>query len=249
VRVLHTEANISSRTLTVQFDATNRVQQIRAEEQVRIESGASEAFGDVAEYDMQNEKIVLSGSPHWKVDQTKGRSDVLIFYPKTKEIMALHGVEMTFPGQSVGSVFGVNVRTNQAASISSTDEPVVIRSETFSRGTNVAVFHQNVRITDARGGMSSELITVVTGSSNQVQRIIAENRVRIEQEGFVATGSRADYNVATGLVHLTGEPELVSDDKSLKAESFIIDRSKNTFSVSPGKYRIQMQMKSKEPRP
>lgn len=240
VRVIHTDATISCSSLTVGFDATNRVQKIRAEGQVKIQSEESQAFGDVAEYDMQSEKIVLSGNPRWNVEESRGQSDVLIFYPKTREIMALQNVEMTLPGQSIGSMFAVNVRTNQTAG---TNTPIVIRSYSFSRGTNVAVFHKNVVITDARGRMSCDMVTIVTTGTNQVQRIIAENQVRIEQQDFTATGSRAEYNVATGLVHLTGEPQLISEDKSLRAEAFIIDRNRNTFSVAPGKYRIQMQMK------
>lgn len=240
VRVIHTDATISCASLTVGFDATNRVQKIRAEGQVTIQSEGSQAFGELAEYDMQSEKIVLSGSPRWKVEESEGQSDVLIFYPKTREIMALQNVEITLPGQSIGSMFAVNVRTNQTAG---TNTPIVIQSDSFSRGTNVAVFHKDVVITDARGRMTCDLVTIVTAGTNQVQRIIAENHVRIEQQDFTATGSRAEYNVATGLVHLTGEPQLVSEDKSLRAEAFIIDRNRNTFSVAPGKYRIQMQMK------
>lgn len=246
VRVVHPDAAISCMALTVSFDAGNRAQKIRAERNVKIESDGSQAFGDAAEYDMAAEKIVLSGNPHWSVQESKGSSRVLVFYPKTKEVLALHDVAMTLPGQSVGSMFAVNVRTNQPAA---TNDPIVIRSDTFSRGTNVAVFFENVLISDAKGKLSCGMVTVVSAGTNQVQRILAEDHVRIEQQGFAATGARADYDVATGLVHLTGDPELVSEGKSLRAEGFVIDRNKNTFSVAPGKYRIQMQMKSKSTPP
>jgi lipopolysaccharide export system protein LptA len=142
----------------------------------------------------------------------------------------------------VGTLFSVNVKTNQNIS---TNAPMVIRAESFSRGTNVAVFHENVEISDARGKMNCELVTIVSEGTNDVQRIIAEGGVRLEQPGLVATGSRAEYNAVTGLVHLTGEPLLVSEGRSLRAEAFIIDRNRNTFSVSPGRFRIEMPMTNK----
>ena len=239
VSVAHPEATISSSELTVSFNATNRIERIEAEEKVRVQNGASLAFGERAEYDLQTEKIVLSGSPHWKVEESTGKSELLMFYPKTQELLALHNVEMIVPGRSVGTLFAVNVKTNQAAG---TNAPMTIRADSFSRGTNVAVFSENVQISDDRGQMMCQLVTVVTGGTNQLERIIAEGGVRLEQPGMVATGSRAEYNVATGLVHLTGSPELMSEGRSLRADAFIINRNENTFSVSPGKFRIQMPM-------
>ena len=239
VNVAHPEATIFASELTVWFNATNRIERIEAEENVRVQSGASVAFGKRAEYHLETEKIVLSGSPHWKVEESTGKSELLMFYPKTQELLALHNVEMIVPGRSVGTLFAVNVKTNQTAG---TNAPMTIRADSFSRGTNVAVFSENVQISDDRGKMMCKLVTIVTGGTNQLERVIAEGGVRLEQPEMVATGSRADYNVATGLVHLTGSPELVSEGRSLRADAFIINRNANTFSVSPGKFRIQMPM-------
>jgi lipopolysaccharide transport protein LptA len=239
VSVVHPEATISSSELKVGFNSTNRIEHIEAEKNVRIQNGASLAFGDRAEYDLQSEKIVLSGEPHWKVEESTGKSELLMFYPKTQELLALGNVEMIVPGRSVGTLFAVNIKTNQTAG---TNAPMTIRADSFSRGTNVAVFSENVQISDDRGKMTCKLVTIVTGGTNRLERVIAEGGVRLEQPGMVATGSRAEYNVATGLVHLTGSPELVSDGRSLRADAFIINRNANTFSVSPGKFRIQMPM-------
>jgi lipopolysaccharide transport protein LptA len=242
VKVVHPEASIASSELSVSFNATNRIERIIADQEVVVRSRGSEAYGERAEYDLATEKIALSGMPHWKVEESTGKSELLLFYPRTEELMALRNVEMVVPGRSVGTLFAVNVKTNETFS---TNAPMTIRAESFSRGTNVAVFHENVEISDARGKMSCELVTIVSAGTNEVQRIIAEGGVRLEQPGLEATGSRAEYDAATGLVHLTGEPMLVSEGRSLRAEAFIIDRNRNTFSVSPGKFRIEMPMTNK----
>ena len=241
VSVQHPEATISSTELTVGFNSTNRIERISAEGEVKVQSGESQAFGERADYDLATEKIVLSGKPHWKVEQTTGRSELLVFYPRTQELLALNGVEMIVPGRSLGTLFSVNLKTNAGVSVS-TNAPMTIRANSFSRGTDVAVFNENVQISDPRGKMSCEMVTIVSAGTNQVRRVIAEGGVRIEQPDLLATGERAEYDVSTGLVHLTGKPKLLSEGRSLRAEAFIIDRNRNTFSVSPGKFRIEMPM-------
>lgn len=244
VQVVHPEATISSQELTVGFNETNRIQTIVAVDNVKVESDGNQAFGERAEYDLKTEKIALSGRPHWKLEDSTGRSELLLFYPRTKEVLALQNVEMVVPGRSVGTLFSVNVKTNET--VEGTNAPMTIHADTFSRGTNVAVFHGGVEIADARGQMNCEMVTIVSAGTNQVQRVIAEGGVRIEQPGLTAIGSRAEYNVATGLVHLTGEPILISEGRTLQAESFIINRNDNTFSVSPGRFRIEMPMNEAE---
>ena len=138
VQVTHPEATISSRELTVGFNETNRIQSIVAVDEVAVKSGENEAFGQRAEYDLQSEKISLKGNPHWKLEDSTGKSELLVFYPRTKEVLAIQNVEMVVPGRSVGTLFSVNVKTNQTVG---TNAPMTIRSDTFSRGTNVAVFH------------------------------------------------------------------------------------------------------------
>ena len=258
VRGLYTDATISAQAINVAFNSSNRVERIIAENEVIIESRGDKVFGKRAEYELAEDKILLTGDPRWEHERGTGRSGTLIFYPKTKEALALNGVEMIFTGQTLGAAFGVTNRS----SLSSPPRParpflrpaegirpgeevsqMVVRAETFSRGTNVAVFHKDVVVADAHGRISSQILTLGFGPTNQVQRILAEHSVRIEQPGFTATGERADYNAATGLVHLTGNPRLVKDDTSLTAQAFIIDRNKNTFSVAPGHYRIEMKLK------
>ena len=52
-----------------------------------------------------------------------------------------------------------------------------VTSKTFSYGGNVALFNDSVTVRDPRGAMTCDLLTVVTGASNQVQRIIAQRNV------------------------------------------------------------------------
>ena len=101
-------------------------------------------------------------------------------------------------------------------------------------------------MTDENGTLTCVMLTVYIGEDNQVQRIIAGESVRIEQRELLATGGRADYNLATGLVHLTGEPRVSTPGRTAEARVFIIDRNRNTFSMAPGDWRITMQSTEKQ---
>ena len=92
------------------------------------------------------------------------------------------------------------------------------------------------------------MLTVYIGKSNQVQRIVAEDSIQIQQNDLLATGDRADYNLATGLVHLSGDPRVTTPGRTAEARVFIIDRNRNSFSMAPGDWRITMQPEEKQKR-
>jgi lipopolysaccharide export system protein LptA len=245
VRVLHEDQTITCARLVVNFGPDNRIQHIRAEENVVIENGENKAFGDLAEYDLGAQSIVLTGKPHWTLGNRTGSSQRLIFLTQTRETLALENVEMTLPGQSLGGMFTLGATNRLNASDHSaparTNSPMVITSDSFSHGDNLSVFQGSVRARDDRGSIECALLTIVTGVSNKVERLVAERNVIIRQPEMAAFGDRAEYNTSDELVRLTGHPELIMPDKTLRADAFIIDRRRNTFAVSPGRYRIELQ--------
>jgi lipopolysaccharide export system protein LptA len=247
VRVLHEDETITCARLVVNFGPDSRIQHIRAEENVVIENGDNKAFGDLAEYDLGAQSIVLTGKPHWTLGDRKGSSQRLIFLTQTRETLALENVEMILPGQSLGGMFTLGVAANSAntaehpATAPQTNSPMIITSDSFSHGDNLSVFQGSVRAHDDRGSIDCALLTIVTGVSNKVERMVAERNVVVRQPTMAAFGERAEYNTSDELVRLTGHPELIMPDKTLRADAFIIDRRRNTFSVSPGKYRIELQ--------
>lgn len=240
VRVVHPEANINCAELDVGFNREQQVQSLLAKGGVTIESAGRRATGETAEYHLAEEKFALLGNPRWSLDDRSGRSDKVVFHPKSGEVHALGHVEMLLPTQSAAAMIPSFARTNSAPA---TNSVMRITASTFSHQRDISVFHEGVKVEDARGQIACQMLTVVTGASNQLQRIVADNDVTITQKDMIASGQRADYDVRTGLVRLTGDPILRGPDKSLRSDYFIIDRNANTFSVAPGNYRIEMKLK------
>lgn len=239
VRAVQGDATLSCERLTAEFGATNRLSRLHAEEQVEMVSERTRVSGRTADYDLDSDKLAVQGEPRWEVDQTKGRSQSLVFFPKTKEMFATNQVEVTLPGHALGGLFTLSGQTNQPAP---TNSPLTITAQSLQRATNVSVFAKDVQIADGRGTISCALLTVYTGQTNQTERIIAEQQVVIKQPNMVAYGDRAEYEQSTGLVRLTGHPEMIGQGRHIRAEMFIIDRNRNTFSVSPGKFRIELEL-------
>ncbi len=245
VRATQADATLFCEQLTATFGVSNRLSRLHAVRDVRMVSAKSKVFGREADYEPDADKLTVVGEPRWEMDETKGRSRNLVFFPRNKEMLASEDVQVTLPGHSLGGLFSMSAQTNR---VSPTNTTVTVTSQALSRSTNISVFRKDVLVTDERGTIGCDLLTIFHGQTNQTQRIIADQRVVIKQPDLIALGERAEYEQATGIVRLTGDPELFSPDKHLRADLFVIDRNRNTFSVSPGKYRIQMQV-SKNQKP
>lgn len=247
VRVVHPEATITSDELKVLFDTQNRVSRLQAEGHVTIENGENKAFGERADYDVTGEKVTLTGQPHWALGARTGSSEQLVLLTKSSEVLALGGVKMILPGQSAGGMFAMESSATTRPPTGS--DPLTISAQTFSHAENVSVFEGAVQTVDTRGTMDCRLLTIFGGESNRVQRIVAELGVTIRQPEMAAFGERADYDTRTELVRLTGHPEMITPGRTLRADAFVIDRRKNTFSVSPGNYRIEFKTEKKRKGP
>ncbi len=83
-----------------------------------------------------------------------------------------------------------------------------------------------------RSRLSSETVTALFGpGTNQIDRIIADQRVLFSQDGRSAQGAKAVYSGATGLMELTGEPiATMPEGRITGAERLIWDRTRGTFS-------------------
>ncbi len=243
VRVSQADAFLTCGKLTANFGASNRMSRLLAERDVQLISDKARLFGSEADYDLDNDKLSVKGEPRWQLDEIKGKSDFLVFFPKTRAMEASQNVEVLVPSHSLGSAFALPGLTNEPPK---TNSPLKITSQNLTRSTNITVFQKDVLVVDDHGTIASGLLTIVGGETNQAQRIIAERQVVIKQPELTGFGERAEYDSSTGLVRLTGDPELVGPGKKLKADAFVIDRNRSTFSVSPGRYRIQLQPSKNE---
>ena len=212
---------------------------------MEIISDENKAYGDYAVYDVQKEKINITGKPHWELGNSHGQSETLVLFPQSREVYALNEVEMFMPSHAMGNLQIFGVSTNSAAQTNKSST-VKISAEIFSHQDKVSVFQDKVQVVDERGKLECDRITVYSGASNQVQKVVADKNVMISQMDILATGDQAVYDVLQGIIYLTGDPVIKSPGRTAEAGAFIINRNQNTFSVLPGKFHIKMEPKRKE---
>jgi lipopolysaccharide export system protein LptA len=238
---------IKCKFLTVLFSPKdNRLLQAIADDGVDLLNEGSHATGARAIYEFVNEKITLSGAPQWNVQDRKGSSDYVVFYPRSEELLALGNVHLIIPRSSVGELQTFGPQTNQAARAKDRPQtnapPLEVFSDILSRQGGLSIFRDHVRVLDDRSQITCAMLTVISGSSNQVERIVADRDVLIRQEDMIATGDRAVYSMTNGIVELIGHPRVTTPERTVTADTLFLNRQNGTFHLR-GKYRIEMKAK------
>ena len=104
---------------------------------------------------------------------------------------------------------------------------LVVTADYFTNKENTATFAGNVRASEPRGQIDANKIELHMNTTNRVQRVIAEGDVIITELKTQAIGQRADYNVVTGIIRLTGTPRVLSEDSETIAKEFVVDLVKH----------------------
>ncbi|MCB1070880.1 MAG: hypothetical protein H7A43_04170 [Verrucomicrobia bacterium] len=114
-------------------------------------------------------------------------------------------------------------------------ELTVITSEklTFDYQNQYALFEKDVVVVDPSMKLFSDNLLVTFDENNKAKKIKAEGRVRIVQEDKQARSKVAEYNVETGEIVLTGEPQVTRGKDTLTAEVIRFWRDENRMECSP----------------
>ncbi|MGV3771424.1 MAG: LptA/OstA family protein, partial [Verrucomicrobiales bacterium] len=246
VRVAQPQGELSCQELTIYFTPKeNKLFRAIAETEVVVAREDGTVRGDRAVYELAEEKITMTGNPIWEFGERNGSSSILTFYPETEELYALQNVRMTMPSanRASGIDFSRGKKNDERAGKAGkngaeTNGTVQIAADTFSHRGDLSVFSGNVLVKDKQGEMTAELLTILTGGSNQVHRITAERKVVIRQPDMMAEGKKAVYHATNGIVELTGDPVITAPDKRVRADLFWINREENTFSFK-GNYKLE----------
>lgn len=232
VRAVDPQANLDCELLTIFFNATNRLARAVADRDVSIRHENGEIRGPRAVF--ENEEITVT-DPTWRSEEKFGSSKTLAFNPKTREIRALQNVRMQMPSSSTNFIFGAQTNSTSASAGGSGKAEglqtnfVLITAEAFTNANNTATFSRNVRVNEPRGQIDANFLTLTYNQSNRVQRIVADGDVILTQAKMQAIGQKADYDLQSEQIRLTGTPKIFTEGRSIIAREFQIDRLANKF--------------------
>jgi lipopolysaccharide export system protein LptA len=87
--------------------------------------------------------------------------------------------------------------------------------------------------------MMADKMTLTFNEKNELQKVVAEDNVRIKREAYRATSGHAVYDMANGLLELTDNPVLVQETNTIRnAEKVIFERLSGKFRTEGGRPKI-----------
>jgi lipopolysaccharide export system protein LptA len=213
VRVTGTNLNSTAGKLTILLPlAEHRLRSLTAEERVVVDYEKVHATGDWAFYSADTDQIQLKGQPTWRIDQREGSGDELVFERPNKVFRATGHARLQVPAASMGAAGFLSPPGSASSRVPSpTNQFVEIRCDHYELRTNLAVFHDQVRVSERagdqlRGQMTCGLMTLTLAGTNELQKIVAEHEVVITQADRRFTAAKADYTATNSLLDLTGDP-------------------------------------------
>jgi lipopolysaccharide export system protein LptA len=240
VHAVDPQAMLDCELLTIFFDQTNHLARAVADRNVVITRPDGSIKGVRAVF--EKDEITIPSTPTWRLKENSGSAELLVFNPRTREVRALKSVRMEIPVASQ-----TNLLLSASAEKSTNSNPqttvaniLVVTADYFTNKDNIATFSEHVRASEPRGQIDANKIELHFNATNRVERVIADGDVILTEEKTQAIGQRADYDVAAGLIRLTGAPRVFSEDRKIIAEEFIVDRQRNRFQpVAP--FRIEIR--------
>jgi lipopolysaccharide export system protein LptA len=204
-------------TLTVELPAgesqqTIGLENITAERSVVLDYAELHATGERAIYSAKTTVARVTGHPAWQAGLREGSAEELMIDRTNHIFQANNHAWLKLPAGSLGAtgLFGSS-NAAPAGELRATNQFVDIHSGNYEFRTNWAVFREGVQLVDSagqqtQGQLSCRQMTVTFNNSNELQRLVAEQNVRIVQETNLFTGGHAVYNGTNGILELTENP-------------------------------------------
>ncbi len=182
-----------------------------------LESGGAagekiHAEGQRAIYAADTGLIQVTGQPTWRAEQRAGGGDRLLI-DRTDRIFRANGAALLrLPGQRMGRTGPfcppASANTNVVAT---TNHFVEIHAANYEVRTNWAIFQEQVRVTNfindqVRGRLSCGVMMLAFAGTNELQTLIAKEKVAIEQEDKSFSAGTAVYTATNGLLELYENP-------------------------------------------
>ena len=126
-------------------------------------------------------------------------------------------------------------RAQSAAAGKGEEQVTVITSEklTFDYKKHYALFEVNVVVVDPEMKILADKMTVFFDDNNRTKTIKCEGEVYIIQDDKKAKAQQATYDVETGKIVLTGNPQITQEKNILTGDVVTFFRDDNRLLVEP----------------
>jgi lipopolysaccharide export system protein LptA len=189
VRVVGTNLALSGDCLTVLVPRSDRrLQSLTAETNVIADFGNIRATGQQATYSLNTERVRFTGAPSWRVAPREGGGDELIL-DRTNGLFLVNGhAWLKMPGGGIDSLSALSQGAAPKTRLpTATNQFIEVQADAYRIQTNLVVFHDEVRIRETSdhrllGQLGCRVLTLTIFGTNELQSMVAEDKVVVEQE-------------------------------------------------------------------
>jgi lipopolysaccharide export system protein LptA len=237
VEVTGSNLALAGDQLSVELPLHERqVKTITAERDVTIDYGGISAKTEKAVYSVDTGIMLLSGNSSWSAQKREGGADAITIDRTNRLFRAEGNAYLKMLGESAVSGFPGLGNSAEARGPSLTERTVEIRSGTYEVKTNLAIFNDEVRLTQVegektRGEMSCDKMKLAFVGTNQLHSMLAEGHVIIREATNRFTASKAFYRVAEQDLTLTGQPAWEAGSRQGGGTVIQVNMAQNRLSV------------------
>lgn len=112
-----------------------------------------------------------------------------------------------------------------------TQPPTTVTSESLrlDMSKRHGIFSGDVKVEGTDFTMTARELEVFFDAGSKVERLVAIGEVKIVQPNRETTSNRADYDVRTNKILLTGSPKIIDGGRTITAPEIVIDRTDNSM--------------------
>jgi lipopolysaccharide export system protein LptA len=210
---------------------------------VHLENNRKETFhvtGETAHYLPATDVVHIKGHPTWRADERKGTADELTIDRTNKVFTGTGHGWIRMPNESQGGTAFLS-RPGSAPSRQPGKHFVEIVCDSYQFRTNFAFFDREVEVHDllgeqVQGTMNCGRMDVTFSGTNQLQRMIADQRVIIQDGTNQLAGGHAVYTATNGLLELTQNPTWKSGLREGRGDLEQLKLQKNEMTVRGNAY-------------
>ncbi|HOX56161.1 MAG TPA: LptA/OstA family protein [Candidatus Paceibacterota bacterium] len=238
VRVTGTNLNSTAGRLTVLLPmAEHRLQSLTAEERVVVDYEKIHATGEWAFYSADTDLIQMKGQPTWRIEQRQGSGDELIFDRTNRIFRAMGHARLQMPAAGLGAAGFLSPPGSRSVnSPAPANEVVEIQCDNYELRTDVAVFRDQVNVSDRldgqlQGQMACGLMTLTLAGTNELGKMVAERAVVIAREDRRFTAAKAEYTATNHLLELIGSPAWQAGSREGRGDSIRVNLAREEMLV------------------
>ena len=140
----------------------------------------------------------------------------------SNEVTAVISKQVLETAGATNQPVSASTKTNQAPG------DVQIQSSGFEYQSDGIIFREGVIVKEDQGTMTCRILhAALSQPGNQIERIEADDQVRIEQKDTVATGGRAVYLMRDKLITMTNSPAWKIAEREGTSDLLVLNRSNN----------------------